>query len=101
MSLPASLKGNEEVPGAFRVFKRLAQLIEGAEAKVQIGDHFGIARVWLADFAGFAGHKWGAGDGDEEEHQCSAEDYCHDLVVHSAEGVVLFVDVEESGDGGG
>jgi hypothetical protein len=98
MCLPPSLQSNEEVPGTLRVFEGLAELVEGAEAEIQICDHFGVARVWLAGFAGLVGHEWGAGDGDEEEHQCGAEDYRHDLVIHSAEGVVFFVDVEEPGD---
>lgn len=99
MSLPASLKGDKVITRAFSILKRLTQLIERAETKVEIGDHFRIARMRLTGFVWFGGHQWRAGYRDKEEHEGCAEDDGYDLVIHASEGVVLLVDVEEACDG--
>lgn len=99
MCLPASLECDEIIARTLSILKRLTQLIERAEAQVEVSDHFCITRVRLARFARFGGHQGRAGDRDEEEHEGCAEDDGYDLVVHSAEGVVFLVDVEEACDG--
>lgn len=90
MCLPASLESDKVIARALGILERLAQLIEGAEAKIEVGDHLGAAGVcWTV--AGFAGTHGGAGDCYKEKHQGCTEDYRHDLVIHAAECVVLFV----------
>lgn len=98
--LPASLECNEVVARALGVFKRLAQFVEGAEAEVEVGDHLGVARMWLIDFAWFGGHQGRTRYRDEEEHEGCAEDDGHDLAIHPSEGVVFLVGMEETGDSG-
>jgi hypothetical protein len=79
------LQGHEKIASALSILKRLTQLVECSEAKVQIRNHFRITRVRLADFAGLARQKRRTGYCDEEQHQRGTEDDRHYLIVHPSE----------------
>lgn len=98
--MPTSLESHKVVACSLGVLERLTQFIEGAETQVEICNHIRAAGPGWA-ITWFAGTHWGTGYCYKEEHECCAEDYCHDLVVHAAEGVVSLVELEKSRNGGG
>jgi len=88
MRLPSPLQTNQEVSCALRVLERLPQLVQGTEAEVEVCNHFRTGGSIFV-IVGFPG-----GDSDIKEHESGAKDNGDNLVVHAAECIVFFVDLE-------